>query len=159
MNDPIIAAFKAEFDRFFTMLEKQIDICPEELWAKKVGGWPFWQQQLHSLACTFIYARPEGQAFEGVAYKPAVIMLAEEPDFTPAKDDLRRLAAEAKAAAHDYMDGLTAADLPGRHRLMCDTMKKDMTHQSALMALPRHICYHLGSCDAALRDLGIPGVY
>ena len=35
---------KHNFFASFSMLEKIIDICPNELWNKKLSGFIFWQQ-------------------------------------------------------------------------------------------------------------------
>lgn len=70
MPDQIIKCFAEEFDRFFSMLEKQIDICPDDLWSRQAGGYIFWQLLLHTLARTLIYARPNEAPFAGLPHKP-----------------------------------------------------------------------------------------
>lgn len=159
MNDQIIDCFKEEFNRFFTLLEQQMDLCPDDLWNQKAGGFIFWQQHLHTLSCTFLYSMPDGGFFESLPYKPGVLMLSEEPDFTLTKDEMRGWAQKAKSAAHEFIDRQTVSSLTGRHQLMSSLLKRELTNQSALIALIRHLCYHLGCCDTALRDRGLGGVY
>lgn len=159
MNDPIIECFKNDFDRFWGLFVKQINLCPKELWAKKTGGYIFWQQQLHIVACTFLFAQPQGPGLKSVPYKPEILMLSEAADFDLEKEELLRLAQEALSAAHEFMGRQTVATLTLKHELMTNLLGREMTNQTALIALIRHLCYHLGSCDAALRDEGLAGVY
>jgi hypothetical protein len=39
---------KTHFDLSFSMLEKMIDQCPDDLWNEKKSGFVFWQQLLHA---------------------------------------------------------------------------------------------------------------
>ena len=159
MRDPIIACFKDEFDRFFGMLEKQIDVCPAELWNKKTGGYVFWQQLFHTIACVEMCALPEGEPSRQTRYEREVIMFSSTPEQGMTQEEMRDLAATMKTLAHAYIEGQTVATLTERNARMSKTLGKELTNQHALIGLIRHVCYHLGCCDAALRDHGVAGVY
>ena len=159
MHDPVISCFKDEFDRFFGLLEKQIDVCPDDLWTQKTGGYIFWQQLLHVIACVELYALPEGESSKQTAYERGVIMLSALPKRHMTKTEMRELAAAMKTLAHTFIDGQSTATLTSKHARISKALGKELTNQHALMGLVRHACYHLGCCDAALRQHGVPGVY
>lgn len=159
MDDKIIEVFKGEFDRFFGMLEQQAEICPDDVWAAQAGGYPFWQQHLHVLATTILYARAQRPPFEGLPWAPPVMMLSQTLPEPISKADIKALAAKAKAEADAFINSQTTASLTQRHDGISGALGKEQTIQTALMALVRHLCYHLGACDAALRDKGYKGVY
>lgn len=49
--------------------------------------------------------------------------------------------------------------LTQRHDRLSAALGKERTMQHALIGLVRHASYHLGCCDAALREHGLAGVY
>lgn len=158
MSDPIIEGFRAEFDRFFDLLEKQIETCPDDLWTRKAGGFVVWQQFFHSLACILLFAGSE-DVFTSLGYSPQVMMLSGESDKVMSREEMRTLAQKAKQKAHAFFDGQSTATLTEKNEGLSKGLGRDMTNQTAAIALIRHNCYHLGGCDAVLRDNGLPGVY
>jgi hypothetical protein len=57
--EQIIDGFKTEFDRFFGLLQDQLEACPEHLWNKPAGKFIFWQHHLHTLVCTLLFSSPD----------------------------------------------------------------------------------------------------
>lgn len=159
MIDPTIACFREEFDRFFSLIEKQIDVCPDSLWKQNAGGYPFWQQMLHVIACVELYALQEGEASRQTRYDESVVMLSRLPQKEMSKEDMRSLACDMKELAHAFIASQTTASLTARHSRMSRLLGTDRTNQHALIGLVRHACYHLGCCDALLREHGFSGVY
>ncbi|MDR0477351.1 MAG: DinB family protein [Desulfobulbaceae bacterium] len=159
MSDPIIACFQADFERFFALVEKQIEVCPDELWGKKAGGWPFWQQVFHNLACIEIYALPEGAASQQTMYSKKVAMLSEEAKTPMSKTAIRDFAVKMRKVADSFFASTNADTLTMKHVALTTLLNRNMTNQNALIAMTRHTCYHLGCCDAILRQHGIAGVY
>ena len=49
-NNVILSSLKTQLLISFSMLEKIIENCPDELWNKKVSGYVFWQQLVHAFA-------------------------------------------------------------------------------------------------------------
>ena len=159
MSDPVIACFKEEFERFHNLLLKQIEVCPDSLWTEKTGGYVYWQQLFHAFASIEIYALPDGQASLQIQYPPEVVMLSQEPERHLDKQQLKEFAAKMKILADAFIDSMSADKLPLEHTVMSKRLKAPKTNQNALIGLIRHACYHLGCCDAILRQHGIPGVY
>ena len=159
MSDPGISCYKDEFERFHDLLTKQIDICPEELWTKKVGGYIYWQQLFHVFACIEIYALPDGQVSSQTLYPPEVVMFSQEPEVHMTKQQLKDFASKMKKMAVSFIESMSMDKLLLENSSMSKRLKSPKTNQNALIALIRHANYHLGSCDAILRQHGIPGVY
>lgn len=158
MSDPVIQCFRDEFDRFFDLLEKQIENCPDDLWISKAGGYLVWQQFFHSLACTLLFAGSE-DVFTSLGYSPQVIMLTHEANKAMTREQMQALAPKARQKAHAFFDGQSVATLTEKNEGLSKGLGREMTNQNAAIALIRHNCYHLGACDAVLRDNGLPGVY
>ncbi|GHU95789.1 hypothetical protein AGMMS49974_08060 [Deltaproteobacteria bacterium] len=59
MSRETVLASQGHFDRAYSLLAEYIDICPERIygWAEKNGGWPVWQQIVHTVMVMdfFIY--------------------------------------------------------------------------------------------------------
>lgn len=159
MNDPVIECFKGEFNRFFELMKKQIDVCPDELWNEKEGGYVFWQQIFHTAACVELYALPEGQPSQQTMYGREVVMLSSEAPTPMSKNELLDFTEKMQKLAYTFIDGMTVSKMTERNERMSKVTGKDMTKQNALIALVRHTCYHLGCCDTVLRSHGIAGVY
>ena len=158
-HDLIIQCFKDEFDRFHGLLEKQIELCPPELWAKKAGGYFFWQQIYHTISCIELFALPEDDCERPSKFCPEVAMFITEPEKAISKEEMLELAAEMKILAHTFINSLSVNSLTLPHQNMSTVLGKKLSIQNALIASIRHASYHLGCCDAILREHGIKGVY
>ena len=156
--DAIMQSFKNDFDCFWGLMLKQIEVCPDELWNRRVGGWIFWQQVMHSIACVELFVLPEGQAGENRFSRDDMLLLRDS-DERPSKAELLEMAGKMKELADSYIDNTTSAQLGDIEPGMTRRLGRESTRQNAIMALIRHCCYHLGCCDAILRENGIPGVY
>jgi hypothetical protein len=143
------------------MMGTFIRICPEHIWTRKFGGWPVWQSVYHSLISVHFFVRQKGDPSPQAPYSPAVSSLEEiyaGPD-VPTREDLQALHASLQAVVRAYLDGLTDADLAKGNEGLSARTKMAWTHASACTMLTGHILYHLGACDAALREEGLKGVY
>ena len=157
--NPIVQAFRNDFERFFGLQKQQIAACPDEVWLQKTTGFPFWLEQLHSIYFVGVYTLPQDAPEPACRFSRKVLMFSEEPEGSMSKDELLELAGDMERAAHAFMDSLLDADLPKQHPRMSRVLGRECTNQQALVGLIRHCCYHLGCCDAALRAHGLPGVY
>ena len=106
-----------------------------------------------------IYQTPE----QGL-YPPEVNSLQSTPDVAPAKKDVLEYAARMKAKADAYIHALRDADLPNVNQGLTARIKAfgrslEFSHSQTLAMLSGHTMYHLGSCDAALREHGLKGVF
>ncbi|SHN62694.1 hypothetical protein [Desulfovibrio litoralis] len=159
MNDPVISCFKDDFKRFFNLLETQIIIIPDSLWNKTLGGYPLWQQFFHTLACIELYALPDNQPSEQTFHTKEIVMLSGITNDIINKEDMLIFAQKMKKQALNFIEDMSLEKLTKKHNRTSTALKKECTNQYALIGLIRHICYHLGCCDALLRENGIKGVY
>ena len=160
MQDPVIACFWEEFERFHDFAIKQIDACPDELWLQKCGGFPLWQQFFHLFAYIEILALPRLESpLKENPYPPEGILLTQEVLPAMTKKEMHALAERAHGVARGFMSGLTTARLTERHERLSERHGKERTLQFAVITLIRHTNYHLGCCEAILRDRGLAGIY
>jgi uncharacterized damage-inducible protein DinB len=88
-----------------------------------------------------------------------MVMLRKLPEKDIGKDEMRLRARQAQAAAQAFISRQNAAGLTQRNEAASRAMGRELTNQNSLIALIRHICYHLGCCDTLLREHGYEGVY
>lgn len=163
MSRSIVDGQKAAFEHAYGLMARFIEVCPEDIWAKKFGGWPVWQHVYHALGSCQMGLR-DGETPEPGLYPPEVNMLENSPDNAPMKTDMQEYATRLKAKADAYFDTLKDADLSGVNQKLTDRMKargvtQEFSHTQTLAMISGHILYHLGSCDAALREGGLKGVF
>lgn len=156
--DPVIKTIKDDFDRFYDMLIKQIDVCPDDVWISKEGGYFYWQQILHNICVTEMFSVKDGDSFKP-KYSMPVIMLSEEQLDHINKDELKALALEVREKACDYFNSLKPEKLLEVHPVFTETMKRETNYLSVLISIVRHLTYHIGCLDTVLRNHGVKGVY
>jgi hypothetical protein len=163
MSRSSIDGLQVAFEHAYGLMAQCIEVCPEDVWAKKFGGWPVWQQVYHALCYQFLTLQ-DGETPEQELYPPEVGYFQSTPDAAPAKKDLLEYAARMKAKADAYIHALRDADLPGINqgltaRVKAFGMSHEFSHSQTLAMLSGHSLYHLGACDAALRERGLKGVF
>jgi hypothetical protein len=164
MSQAIIAGPRASFEYAYSLAIQFIEVCPENIWAESFGGWPVWQQIYHALGSLQFVTLREGETPDPGLYPPEVNMFEKIPDKAPSKQDVLGYAARMKARADAYINALRDADLPGINQMLTTRMKAygidhEFSHSQTLTMLSGHIFYHLGACDAALRQHGLKGVF
>ena len=164
MLQSIIDGQRAAFEHAYGLVMQFIEVCPEDVWTKTFGGWPVWQQVYHALGSYQSFTLQDGEAPERGLYPPEVNRLQSIPDVPPAKKDVLAYAARMKAKADAYLNALRDADLTGVNRGLTAKMQafgisREFSHSQTLVMLSGHILYHLGACDAALRERGLKGVF
>lgn len=162
MSRSIVVPLQGSFEHSFSLLLKFIEVCPEDVWQKKFGGWPVWQHVYHALATMdFFVIGLEEEHIKGLFAPEAgnVGNFEHTPDKAPSKAAMQEFAALVKTKTDAYINGLLDTDLSGKNEGFSTRINMDMTHASTLSILSGHILYHLGSCDAALRERGLKGVF
>ena len=159
MNNAIVLSMQASFQHAYNLLEKFVGICPDEIWTEKSGGWPVWQQVLHTLTALDFFVRKNGEEAVPVPRDPGVASLAAVGDVTLPKNEMLKLATVYKARVYAYIADLTDADLSKPHSALSARFNRETLHCACLNLLAGHTLYHLGSCDAALRNHGLQGVF
>ena len=163
MSKSIIDGQRAAFKHAYGLLTQFIEACPEDIWTKKFGGWPIWQQVYHALCYQFLTLQ-DSDTPEQELYPREVGSFQVTPDAAPLKKDMLEYATRMKAKADAYIDSLREADLPDINqgltaRVKAFGMSHEFSHSQTLVMLSGHTMYHLGSCDAALREHGLKGVF
>jgi len=151
----ITESFKSTFDRGWGFLMQVIEVCPDDLWVKKSGGYFFWQQLFHHFALMDFFIMPK----DGVIENYNVVMLKTEPQFTMSKEEVKNFAAKMKEKTDKWIDSLDDESLLPVHEGLSARRGYTVTYATALSALIAHIYYHIGACDSILRENGLKGVW
>jgi len=86
----VIDSCREHFFMSFSMLEKMIEQCPEEVWNIKAGGFVFWQQLVHALSSVNFWMRKPGGVFvEPFAERKVYPELDQDPEGFVSRDELR----------------------------------------------------------------------
>jgi uncharacterized damage-inducible protein DinB len=159
MPQNIVNALKGPVDRSFSLLAEFIKVCPEDIWAEKSGGWPVWQQLYHALTVVDFFIGKEGEPALPALAESEVGALRKIADRPVAKSALSELLTAVKQKADDYAASLSDEQLPAINESLFKRAKMEMSHAATLSMLAGHNLYHLGGCDAALRNNGLKGVF
>lgn len=159
MSRAIVENQRGSFDFAFSLMRQFMDVCPEDLWARKFGGWPVWQQVYHALnAVDFFISAPGAEPVKGLV-PPDVSALKAQGKKPVSKTTMKEFADQVKAAADGYMAALTDEDMTAVAEGATSRMGRETRHATVMAMMVGHLLYHLGSCDAALRENGMKGVF
>lgn len=160
MSREIVEALKGAIDNSFDMVAKYIDICPDEIWAETNGGWPVWQQIYHLLgAVDFFVDAADAEPQPGLISAECGGLRAVSQDAPIDKATMKKVWQNAKAKADAFAEALTDADLTKQNEGVLARANWPISLAATLSMLSSHTQYHLGSCDNALRDHGMEGVF
>lgn len=143
----------------FGLTTEFVKVCPDSLWGRTFGGWPVWQQLFHAFASVDFFLRAAGAAEEDPLFQPGVAELKESPKEAPAKTVIKEFMDKVQSRVLAYAASLDDAALEQKNEGLSARMGRDVTHAGTLALIASHTMYHLGSCDAALRENGQPGVF
>ena len=143
----------------FGLTNEFLKVCPDAVWGQKFGGWPVWQQMFHAYTAIDFFLRPKDAAPEAPLFGDGVGDLKQAAKETPAKAAVQDYIEKAQAKVRDYIAGLDDAALGNSHAGLSARFGREVTHAATLALIGSHTMYHLGSCDAALRENGMPGVF
>ena len=153
----ITDSLKENFDWVWGLLVQVVDVCPEAVWAKKAGGFVFWQQLYHCFSAANLILPKDGKPEPG-PWGSEVAEFKAEPATTPSKEELKAYAAKMKAQVDAWIATLDDASLLQTHEGLSARWGAPMNNVTAFSAMSGHPFYHIGSCDAILRDNGEKGV-
>ncbi len=158
MTDLALRAFKDSFDSTYGYLEKAVELCPDTLWAKKTGGFLFWQQLYHIFTLIdFTILEPNDPPTQSLYPIEVARLLRDEPK-TPTKAEILAVAATMKKAFYAWLSTMTAEKLAARNELRSQRFGREISNFHALILLVGHGQFHVGECDAAFRDHGLGGL-
>ena len=160
MSRAIVAELENPYQRAWSLMCQFMDVCPDEIWAETNGGWPVWQQVAHTVAVlNFFILENDDDTFVPAPAELGVLMLKEQGQQVVSKEAMKAYGATVKAAVDARVARLTDADLTGIQQRVSKKIGRDLSYGAVVVMLASHTTYHLGSCDAALRDHGLPGVF
>jgi uncharacterized damage-inducible protein DinB len=159
MSRIIVQSLEGSIQRGFGLVNQFLEVCPEAVWAKKFGGWPVWQQLYHTFASMDFFLPETNSAPVAPLFASDVAELKSTPPGTPEKSAIREVVAKAQAKAVAYAASLDDAALAQKNEGISSRIGREFTHAATLSLIAGHTMYHLGSCDAALREQGLPGVF
>lgn len=160
MSRAIVAALEAPYKRAWSLMAQFIDVCPDEIWAETNGGWPVWQQVAHAVAVlNFFVLEKDDDTFVSAPAELDVLMLKKQGQQVVGKEAMKAYGTAVMAAVDARVAGLADADLTSIQERLSKKIGRELSYGSMMVMLASHTTYHLGSCDAALRDHGLPGVF
>lgn len=159
MAREIVTAAQGPFLHAWGLLNAYVDACPDEIWAEKNGGWPVWQQIAHAVMVLDFFVLGEKDPLLPAPCDMDVLMLKTQGAPALGKAALREYAAAVKTRVDAWIAGLEDADLAGTNTALSAKLGRETSYAATLVMLASHTDYHIGSCDAALRDHDLPGVF
>jgi len=149
-NDVILHSLKTQLLISFSMLEKIIEICPDELWNKKGSGYVFWQQLVHAFAGTHGWLKeekleimPPFSTFNG---KKIYSEFENDPEIMLTKTDVIQLCNETKETIEKWFNG------KDDNWLKMPFAVFKINNFDNIVGQIRHIMYHVGHCEAIFRE-------
>jgi uncharacterized damage-inducible protein DinB len=159
MSQAIVNSLKPQVEHAFGLLGKFIDVCPDEVWAEKSGGWPVAQQIYHAVAAVDLFVEAPGVAAAELLADLEVVQLAKTAGQVVPRDKVKAAWVKAKALVDKYLAALQDEALPQRNETPLKKIKFELTHAGTIVLLASHTLYHVGAGDSALRDHGLEGVF
>jgi hypothetical protein len=159
MSRAIVTAAQGAFEHAYSLLTAYMDVCPEDIWAEKNGGWPVWQQMAHTLWVLDMFVCKDGEDMRPAPFDAGTASLKVQGGRAVGRAEMKAYAATVKSRVDAWLSALTDADLAGTNPALTKKIGRELTYMATIVMLASHSNYHLGSCDAALRDHGLPGVF
>lgn len=160
MSRNIVAALEEPYQRSWGLLSRFMDVCPDDIWMETNGGWPVWQQAAHAIAVlNFFILEKDDETFLPAPAEIGVLMLREQGKTVVSREAMQTYGNSVKAAVDARLAALADADLARVQERVSKKIGRELTYAAIMVMLASHTAYHLGSCDAALRDHGLPGVF
>lgn len=158
MATQFVLEMKSSLDFALSLSEKFLSICPENIWKKQFGGWPVAQQFYHGVQVVGVFGSMVcGESFADPC--PEAGQLAQKGGPQASLAQARELLDNAKALADKMATSLQDADLLAKNEGASQMMGRDTTNGAVVQLMASHLLYHLGSCDAALREEGLEGAF
>jgi hypothetical protein len=159
VSSAIVHSLAGNLQFTFSLVDKFLENCPEDIWKENFGGWPVWQQLYHAFAAVDFFLRPKDAPAEDQPCDADVSGLKRVARETPDRGDIRDFIVRNQARVALYAGSLDDESLTRTSEGPSARMGREMSHAAVLALLGAHTMYHLGACDAALRQHGLPGVF
>lgn len=158
MANEFVSEFQAGLNFAFGLSEKFLAICPDDVWQKKYGGWPVSQQFYHAVqVANFFAASLGGDAITDPCPEAGDLSKKEGPQVNKAQAG--EFLANVKTMVSKMTASLQDADLLKKNEKASQLLGRPTSNAAVLELMATHTLYHLGSCDAALREQGLEGAF
>ena len=156
----IVTASEAPFRYAWQLVNEYMKVCPDNVWAAKNGGYPVWQQMLHAIwVVDALFVCDKFPTALPVPADMDTLLFKKVGEGVVSKAAVQEYAGKVIERVDSWLAALTDADLPKKNEALSAKLGKDFTMAGTLIAMAAHTQYHIGSCDSALRDNGLQGVY
>ena len=155
MAHDILDIFRMRFDSVYGFLGKAVELTPDALWEKKIGGFFYWQQLVHVYGVIDSFCKEVDAPPTQIRYDTDIIRLIKDGATVPTKADVLDLSRQMVGTAHAFFERLTDEDLLAKNSGRTQRMGHDVTHLEALISLIAHGMYHVGICSMELREFGV----
>lgn len=146
----LVQVSKRQFQSSYVPLVNLTKDCPDELWSTKAGGFVYWQQLLHTFTGINFWLRTEGvdfiEPFPGYKVYPE---LDGTPEINLTKEQVGNYTREIDRVVEQFFLRQTSESL-----LEASWIYDKITSLDVLLGQIRHIQYHVGHCEALLRERG-----
>jgi hypothetical protein len=145
---------KRQMEPSLEMLEKMIDQCPDELWTKINGGFPFWQQLLHAYVGIEFWTNPTYVGFSEPNFGKDITSDLDKTckDYLT-KEKLKNYSKQIRIKLNNYFDELNSQKL-----LESSSIWDKYSYCDVILGQLRHIQYHVGHCNCILRQNNVEAV-
>lgn len=158
MTNEFVREHQGGLNFAFALSEKFLSICPDAVWQKNFGGWAVSRQFYHALEATSFFA---ASVWGGEIANPCSGAgdLSQKSGTEASKAQASEFLASIKAAVAHNIDGMRDDALLQKNEKASQLLGRDTSNAAVIQLMASHILYHLGSCDAALRDQGLEGAF
>lgn len=158
MANSFVKNYQGQMAFAIGLYKKYLEICPQDVWREKFGGWPVAQQIYHALAATVMFmASITGKMPENPA--PTLGDLNNRAETPAPREQAARLLANIETALEEMFADLSDEDLLKKNDQASQMLGRDTSNAAVIELMTCHLQYHLGSCDAALRQRGLEGAF
>lgn len=156
----IVKASEAPFRYAWQLVNEYLKVCPDSVWQAKNGGYPVWQQMLHAIwVLDYFFVCGEGDTPLPAPADLDTLLFKKQGSGVVGKAEVLEYANKVIVRVDAWIAALKDSDLPKKNDALSAKLGNDFTFAGTLIAMSAHTQYHIGSCDSALRDNGIQGVY
>ncbi|OPJ60391.1 DinB family protein [Clostridium oryzae] len=145
-----------QFDSCYVMLEKLVNICPDEIWYEYFNEVPFWYQVYHVTYFIDYWFRDtyDGSDFKSMEFDekiPPEFEYDVERNLSISREDMKEYVSRIHVKTARIFDRLD-------DKKMADSIidgQDGFTYMDIIMSQVRHIMYNIGYLNGILRSKGL----
>ncbi|MHB9295539.1 hypothetical protein PilKf_01285 [Pillotina sp. SPG140] len=146
-NTTFLNSLRKNYEISLVMLEKIIELCPNDLWDKKLSGFIFWQQLIHCIfSILYWFKEKDTPCIEPFKDKNLYPELDGIPETILTRTEVKKCFNEAKLLGEIFFSEKDDVWLT-----LPSNVYNQITNFDNIIMQMRHIQYHVGHCDAILR--------